>query len=282
MANKTLPTLSLKASGADRAFVESLSEYGFAALTDHPIDMTLVYRIYESWREFFSTEQKFDYRYHVETQDGYFGLAEAESAKGSQQQDFKEYFHYYPWGQCPTDLKQDLETYYAQAESFAKQLLTWVEAFSPPEISKGYLEPLSSMIHSSESSLLRVLHYPPLPQGVTQPRASAHEDINLLTILPASNGPGLEILAKNGSWIQIADRDDQILINTGDMLAEASGGHFPSTTHRVSIQSSDLPSESRMSLPLFLHPRQEVRLSRRYLAGEYLHERLVELGVLKS
>ena len=72
-----------------------------------------------------------------------------------------------------------------------------------------------------------------------------------------------------------------VIINTGDMLQEVSGGYFPSTTHQVAAGSGSL-NESRMSMPLFLHPKAEVKLSGRYTAGSYLRERLQELGVLKA
>ena len=280
MTKRTLPTISLLAADSDQAFVRSLHEYGFAALTDHPLEMTRVHKIYQDWQAFFNSDAKFPFQFNKETQDGYFGLADAESAKGSEVQDFKEYFHFYPSGQCPSDLRDDLLTYYQAAEDFAKTLLIWVERHSPLTVSAGYLEPLSSMIDASRSSLLRILHYPAVRAGMDLPRASAHEDINLLTILPASNGPGLEILARNGEWLQIEDRDDQMLVNTGDMLTEASNGYFPSTTHRVASENPDLDAPSRMSMPLFLHPRPDVRLSSRYSAGDYLHERLLELGVI--
>jgi isopenicillin N synthase-like dioxygenase len=282
MSKHTLPTISMRSKDSDKAFVRSLHDYGFAALTDHPLDMTRVHQIYDDWQAFFDSKAKFQFQFNKDTQDGYFGLADAESAKGSAVQDFKEYFHFYPAGRCPSDLRADLLTYYHAAEDFAKTLLTWVERHSPTDVCDGYLEPLSSMIDASQSSLLRILHYPAVRAGTDIPRASAHEDINLLTILPASNGPGLEILGKNGEWLRIEDRDDQVLVNTGDMLAEASNGYFPSTTHRVASENPELDADSRMSMPLFLHPRPDVQLSRRYTAGDYLHERLLELGVIDA
>ncbi|MDG1114209.1 MAG: 2OG-Fe(II) oxygenase family protein [Pseudomonadales bacterium] len=282
MSKHTLPTISLLSEDSEQAFVRSLHEYGFAALTDHPLDMSRVHQIYTDWQAFFDSNAKFQFQFNRDTQDGYFGLADAESAKGSEIQDFKEYFHFYPSGRCPSDLRADLLTYYHATEDFAKTLLTWVESHSPTQVCDGFLEPLSSMIDASQSSLLRILHYPAVLAGTNLPRASAHEDINLLTILPASNGPGLEILAKNGEWLRIEDRDDQVLVNTGDMLAEASNGYFPSTTHRVASEDSALDADSRMSMPLFLHPRPDVQLSRRYSAGDYLHERLLELGVIDA
>lgn len=282
MPKRTLPTISMLSEDSDQAFVRSLHDYGFAALTDHPLDMTRVHQIYSDWQAFFNSHDKFQFQFNKDTQDGYFGLADAESAKGSDVQDFKEYFHFYPSGRCPSGLRADLLTHYYETEDFAKTLLTWVERHSPTDVCNGYLEPLSSMIDASQSSLLRILHYPAVRAGVDQPRASAHEDINLLTILPASNGPGLEILAKNGEWLRIEDRDDQVLVNTGDMLAEASRGYFPSTTHRVASEDPNLAADSRMSMPLFLHPRPDVQLSDRYKAGDYLHERLLELGVIDA
>ena len=182
MTKRTLPTISLLAADSDQAFVRSLHEYGFAALTDHPLEMTRVHKIYQDWQAFFNSDAKFPFQFNKETQDGYFGLADAESAKGSEVQDFKEYFHFYPSGQCPSDLRDDLLTYYQAAEDFAKTLLIWVERHSPLTVSAGYLEPLSSMIDASRSSLLRILHYPAVRAGMDLPRASAHEDINLLTV----------------------------------------------------------------------------------------------------
>ncbi|MGK0338990.1 MAG: isopenicillin N synthase-like dioxygenase [Candidatus Azotimanducaceae bacterium] len=110
--------------------------------------------------------------------------------------------------------------------------------------------------------------------------AAAHEDINLLTILPASDAPGLQVQKKNGEWMDVTSDGNQVIVNIGDMLQEASAGYFPSTSHRVVTQAGADNRSGRMSLPLFLHPRPEVVLSERYTAGSYLKERLEELGVV--
>jgi hypothetical protein len=39
---------------------------------------------------------------------------------------------------------------------------------------------------------------------------------------------------------------------------------------------------SRISLPFFFQPRNDVKLSERYLAGDYLEERLGELHGVKA
>jgi isopenicillin N synthase-like dioxygenase len=110
-------------------------------------------------------------------------------------------------------------------------------------------------------------------------RAAAHEDINLLTILPAASAPGLQVRDRQGRWHDVPVDPGAIVVNVGDMLQEATDGWLPSTTHRVCNPAGVGCNVSRLSLPLFLHPRGEVVLSSRYTARSYLDERLASLGV---
>ncbi|WP_318503624.1 2OG-Fe(II) oxygenase family protein [Photobacterium leiognathi] len=277
-----LEAVDYTAENAKQLFVESLRNTGFGVLKNHPIQQKLVQSIYDNWYQFFNSEEKTDFLFNVETQDGLFPTEVSETAKGHTKKDIKEYFHYYPWGQCPSALKQEIQQYYQEANELATELLSWVEEYSPNDISDKYSQPLSSMIDGSEKTLLRVLHYPPLKgdEELGAIRAGAHEDINLLTILPAANEPGLQVLAKDDSWIDVPCDFGNLIINIGDMLQEASSGYFPSTTHRVINPEGADKTKSRISLPLFLHPKPEVVLSEKYTADSYLMERLRELGVI--
>ncbi|NMV12645.1 isopenicillin N synthase family oxygenase, partial [Vibrio parahaemolyticus] len=137
--------------------------------------------------------------------------------------------------------------------------LGWVEAYAPKDVQEKFSIALSEMINNSDKTLLRVLHYPPMT-GEEEPgaiRAAAHEDINLLTVLPAANEPGLQVKSKEGDWIDVPCDFGNLIINIGDMLQEASGGYFPSTTHRVINPTGGRQEKSRISLPLFLHPKPE-------------------------
>ncbi|MEG3766043.1 isopenicillin N synthase family dioxygenase [Alteromonas sp. 14N.309.X.WAT.G.H12] len=277
-----LQAVDYQSPTAQEEFVESLRETGFGVLKNHPITQATVTRIYDSWQTFFDGEEKNNYLYNKGTQDGFFPQSVSEVAKGFTKKDIKEYFHFYPWGQCPPALRPQLADYYAQANTLAQELLGWIEAQSPTEVSKHYSEPLSNMIKDSDQTLLRVLHYPPL-QGNEEAdaiRAAAHEDINLITILPSANEPGLQVQAKDGSWIDVPCDFGNLIVNIGDMLQEASGHYFPSTTHRVVNPDGADMTKSRISLPLFLHPRPDVLLSERHTAHSYLQERLKELGVI--
>ncbi|MBO9688057.1 2OG-Fe(II) oxygenase family protein [Roseateles chitosanitabidus] len=270
-----------QAADAAEQFTRSLHETGFGVLVNHPLPQELVEKIYADWLGYFNGTEKHELAFSKETQDGYFSTEISETAKGHTQKDIKEYFHIYPWGRIPASLKDDAMRYYRIANDLAAELLSWVEKHTPAEIAKNYREPLSNMIQDSRLTLLRVLRYPPLtgnePAGSL--RAAAHGDINLLTILPAANEPGLQVQAQDGQWVDVPGDFGMLIINIGDMLQEASQGYYPSTQHRVVNPTGEGATKSRVSLPLFLHPREDVVLSDRYTAHEYLEERLRELGV---
>ncbi len=277
-----LETVDLRSPNAPKQFVTSLKETGFGVLSNHPIPKDLVESIYDNWYQFFMTDEKTYYQFNIDTQDGYFPPSVSEVAKGHTIKDIKEYFHVYPWGQIPPSLKDEILDYYRQVNAFAQVLLGWVEENVPIDVKEKFSINLSEMVEGSKQSLLRVLHYPPMT-GFEEPgaiRAAAHEDINLLTVLPAANEPGLQVLSKEGDWLDVPCDFGNLIINVGDMLQETSDGYFPSTTHRVINPLGEHQKHSRISLPLFLHPKPEVILSKRYTAESYLTERLRELGVL--
>lgn len=275
----TLIAIDYQSPDAPQQFAQSLRDTGFGVLKNHPIAEDSVQNIYKRWYDFFNGEDKHNYLFDKEKYDGFFPADMAEAAKGHSQRDLKEYFHFYLWGKCPEQLRDDIANYYNDTTSFACELLSWVEDNTPADVKVRFTEPLSGMINDCSQSLLRVLHYPPLgcdhnPAAV---RAQAHEDINLLTILPAANEPGLQVLSRENEWLDVPCEFGNLIINTGDMLQEASGGYYPSTTHRVVNPDGADMQKSRISLPLFLHPRKDVVLSERYTAGSYLQERLEEL-----
>ncbi|MBR7747806.1 isopenicillin N synthase family dioxygenase [Undibacterium baiyunense] len=264
---------------AAKDFAESLHNTGFGVLTNHPLSQQLLNTVYEEWYGFFQSEAKHAYAYDPQKYDGYFSPAVSETAKGNTKRDLKEFYHIYPWGRYPSEVSAAARQYYEQGAALAATLLQWVEQYTPTEVQEKYSMPLSQMIQGSEQTLLRVLHYPPL-RGDEEPgavRAAAHGDINLLTILPAATTAGLQVVGKDGEWHDVPCDFGMLIVNIGDMLQEASAGYYPSTIHRVLNPTGEEAKKSRVSLPLFLHPRPDVVLSERHTAGSYLTERLQEL-----
>jgi isopenicillin N synthase-like dioxygenase len=272
-------TINYNDSDADRLFEESLKNTGFAVIKDHPIDKDLIGEVYKEWENYFSSESKNDYMFDEVKQDGYFPYL-TENAKGSTAKDLKEFYHIYEWGRKPHMIGPKTMFLYRELTNVASTLLSWIQKNSPENVSKLFSVPLKDMIYKSQYNLLRIIHYPPLSgnEELNSIRAAAHEDINLLTVLVAGSQPGLQVLDNNENWLDVTTDKNTIVINSGDMLNMASDNYYPSTTHRV-INPDPHSNVSRYSMPLFLHPRDEVVLNENYTAGTYLQERLEEIGL---
>ena len=274
-----LPVVDFQSPTAPQDFCKSLHETGFGVLRNHPLDQLLVEGIYAEWLGFFKADAKNTYPQDPVRLDGYFSPAVSETAKGNTKRDLKEFFHIYPDGRYPAEVSDAARRYYSQGSALATTLLGWVEDNSPAEVKARYAMPLPKMIEGCDQTLLRVLHYPPLvgDEEAGAVRAAAHTDINLLTILPAATEPGLQVLGKDEAWHDVPCDFGLLIVNIGDMLQEASGHYYPSTVHRVLNPTGDGAKKSRISLPLFLHPRREVVLSERYTVQSYFNERMQEL-----
>ena len=273
-------TIDFKSHSANKQFVESLHHTGFAVLRNHSINKDLINSIYNEWKDFFNTDGKHSYTFNPKTQDGYFPYR-SENAKGYKEKDLKEFFHYYEWGVYPENISDKTKLLFQDLIELGQQLLNWIDKVTPTNIQSNFSMPLSTMVHNSRTNLLRVIHYPPLNNTIADGaiRAAAHEDINLITILVTGSQPGLQVQTNDNNWINIECNPGWLIINNGDMLSECSKGYFPSTTHRVINPLGDAKKLSRYTMPLFLHPRDEIKLSNRYTAKSFLEERLKEIGL---
>jgi isopenicillin N synthase-like dioxygenase len=266
------------AADAPEQFSESLRETGFAVITNHPLDWSGVEEIYREWASLFDSDEIGKYA-TTDSQAGYFAPDVSETAKGFAIRDLKEFFHVYPWSVYPAEVSDAALRYREQATQVALALLDWVEAQMPGDIAGRLSMPLSQMMDGSTRTLLRVLRYPPLPDHIPDGavRAAAHEDINLLTVLPASDQPGLELLGADGEWFPVPCDPGSLAINGGEMLDLATEGYYPATTHRVVNPTGAAARVPRMSLPLFLHPADDVVLAEGRTAYEFLQQRIEEL-----
>lgn len=270
--------------GAGAQFVKSMRETGFAILEDHPIPYRLAAEVFTEWADFFNNPNKINYLHNPMSTDqenaGFFPYL-SENAKGQTLKDLKEFYHYYPWQPLPREISQKTHDLYEQLEKIGCEVLSWMEAAVPEGIRANFDRPLSDMVRRSRGTLLRILHYPPL-SGEEQPgsvRASAHGDINFLTLLMAATQPGLEVQDLKGGWHAVPSDPGSIVVNGGDMLEMLTEGFYPSTVHRVVNPTGDGAKKSRYSIPLFLHGHGDVRLSREHTRDTYFEERLVEIGL---
>ena len=282
--------IDYQAPDAPTRFVESMRGTGFGVLTNHTINHTLIDQVYRDWQVFFNLPEAekrqflFNRNYEL-VQDGFFPLEVAEVAKGNTIRDIKEFFHYYPSiSKLPVCISAATRELREELLDMAKVLLGWLEQALPVNLKHKLSMPLRKMVDEQYQTLLRILHYPPLPDSVEEGaiRAAPHEDINLITLLVAASAPGLQVLDAKGKWHDVPCEKNNIVVNVGDMLQEATGEYYKATTHQVVNPIGEAAKTSRFSIPLFLHARDEVVLSERYTARTYRDERLRELGLLEE
>ncbi len=295
-----------------KAFVNQLGkayeEVGFVAVKNHGIPDDLIADLYKYVQQFFALPLDNKKKYEVPGlagQRGYTSFGK-EHAKGSDAPDLKEFFQF---GQIVDDNDPVKKEYPDNVE--VKDVTpfnpTFVKAYRAFEKSGKYLLQAIALylgldehyfdkhIHNG-NSILRAIHYPPITQEPKSAiRAEQHEDINLITLLVGASADGLQILTKQNEWVGVTSLPEQIVVNVGDMLQRLTNNKLKSTTHRVVNPPREMWHTSRFSIPFFLHPKSEMSLAclascidaqhpKAYpdaTAGEYLDERLREIGLKK-
>lgn len=279
-----------------RDLISGLKAHGFVTLSGHGIDLPTLRQCYMTAAAFFALPEAEKHRYAGALR-GYtpFGV---EHAKNHAAPDLKEFWQIGHsgdgsasvenpniWPDRPDGFRDTFEALFDRLFEVGKTLLDVIaDEF---DLEKGYFDTRLD----SGTSLLRLLHYPPVPDGVDPAsiRAAAHEDINLITLLVAAEGSGLELLDRTGNWLAIENAPDHLVVDTGDMMARITNGILPATTHRVVNPAG--PNVSRYSMPFFVQPRSDVVLSclpsceqvnqpePPVTVGEFLGQRLKEIGL---
>ena len=268
---------------AARLFTDSLKKTGFGVLETHPISWQLIEDVYKEWREFLKSGRADRYQYDKKTQEGYFPIDVSEVAKGEIHKDLKHYFHlYFPWGIYPDEVSDSAKKLFDQIFDLGKTLLQWIDNNISSEVAKKLSVPFTEAL-SYERTLLRILHYPAIKGDEEEGaiRAAAHEDINLITLLPVASSPGLEVYSHNeDKWYEVPCKPQSIIVNIGDMMQEMTEHEYIATKHRVVKPKGEKQGIDRMSIPCFMHAKKDVYLSEKYPTAEsFLNERLLELGV---
>jgi isopenicillin N synthase-like dioxygenase len=309
-----VPTLSLADAARDpdafaAALGGSFERFGFAIVADHGIDQGLIERAWALTGELFRLPEEEKRRYHIPGGGGARGYTpfKTEIAKGASVVDLKEFWHVgrelpeghrfakdMPPNAWPTRPEGFRETFLALFSAFdaaGDKLLSAIARHLG--LAPDWFDPAVK----DGNSVLRLLHYPPIPVDAEGVRAGAHEDINLITLLLGAEEAGLELLDRDGRWLAIKPPEGAMVVNVGDMLQRLTNHVLPSTTHRVVNPPPERRGHSRTSMPFFLHPAPDFLIQtlpgcvsadnpNRYpepiTAHDYLHERLVEIGLVKK
>ena len=314
---KQIPSVDLRdfLSGAPerkQKFVNEIGkayeEIGFVALKGHFLDEELVDELYSEVKNFFELPVEAKQKYEIPGiggQRGYVGFGK-ETAKGFKKGDLKEFWHF---GQYLEEDSKYAEVYpdnvevteipkFNEVGKKAYKMLekTGVYVLRALALHLGLDEFYFDKFVAEGNSILRPIHYPPITEEPDNAvRAAAHGDINLITLLMGAQGKGLQVMNHEGEWIDAIAQPDELMINVGDMLSRHTNNKLKSTIHQVVNPPRELWGTSRYSIPFFMHPVSEMPLNalegtfdennpKLYpdtTAGEFLHERLVELGLIK-
>lgn len=291
------------------AIGKAYEEIGFVALKGHFLDDKLVDDLYAEVKKFFGLPTDVKRKYEISGiggQRGYVSFGK-ESAKGKKEGDLKEFWHFGQYVENNDKLKAEYpenvlvdelpnfnivgKKAYKMLEKTAKYVLRALA------LHLGLEETYFDAYIVNGNSILRPIHYPPITQEPKEAvRAAAHGDINLITLLMGAQGRGLQVQNHKGEWIDAIAEPDELMINVGDMLSRHTNNKLKSTIHRVVNPPKELWGTSRYSIPFFMHPISEMKLNvlesciddenpkgfDDITAGEFLNERLVELGLVKK
>jgi isopenicillin N synthase-like dioxygenase len=295
-----------------QSFVQQLGkayeDVGFVAVKNHGIPDDVISDLYKYVQQFFSLPSDSKKKYEVPGlagQRGYTSFGK-EHAKGSDAPDLKEFFQYgqkvddndpikkdYPDNVQVTDIPEFNPTFQKAYRAFEKSGKALLQAIA---LYLGLDEHYFDYHIHNGNSILRAIHYPPITsEPKSAIRAEQHEDINLITLLVGASADGLQILTKQNDWVGVTSLPEQIVVNVGDMLQRLTNNKLKSTTHRVVNPPREMWHTSRFSIPFFLHPKSQMNLAclgscidenhpKGYpdaTAGEYLDERLREIGLKK-
>lgn len=248
----------------------SFSEYGFAIVRDHGIPVELIARAEEKSREFFALPEAVKMQYHLAGLGGARGYTPfgIERAKDARVHDLKEFWHvgrmlppgdplepFMPPNVWPGEVEGFRATFEELYDAFEKTGLRLLSAIA---LHLGLPEQWFDPTVKDGNSVMRLLHYPPVPpEAEGAIRAAAHEDINTITLLLGAEEAGLELLARDGRWLPVSPPEGALAVNIGDMLQRLTAGHLRSTTHRVVNPVGERARHARYSMPFFLHFRPD-------------------------
>lgn len=288
---------------------KAFNETGFVTIANHGLSPALIEELYTVVKAFFELPQnvKDQYEYpELAGQRGYTSKGR-EKAKDAKVPDLKEFWQRgqtivgeeyskadFPDNPEVSELPKFNEItaeIYKKLENAGRELLKAIASYL--DLEEDYFE--KYVINGN--SILRAIHYFPIenPDAIAPDavRAGAHEDINLITLLIGASADGLEVLTKDNEWFAIKAKGEDIVVNVGDMLQRLTNNKLKSTTHRVVNPPRELMKTSRYSVPFFLHPKSSMSLAcldsciseeypklyEDYTAGQYLDERLREIGL---
>lgn len=247
--------------GVARQIRWALSNAGFMYVKNHGIEQSFVDEVFDITRAFFNLPMADKMALHVSKSDvalrGYiepFG----ENTDPGKTRDLKECFDIGPeraalqgpffgpnqWPAAMPDFQRLVYVYHEKMVTLSKQLLRGIA------LSLDLPETHFEAIMADPISIQRLLHYPP-QNGIADKDIigiGAHTDYGNLTILAQDDVGGLQVMNRDGNWVDGTPIRGAFVINIGDLIQKLTNDIYLANMHRV-INTS---GRERYSIPFFI------------------------------
>lgn len=258
----------------DAALIDACERVGFFYVTNHRVPEELQARMMKVTEDFFALplDAKMDvvmtksHAYRGYRPFGAIGADKTKKARGQEgfqiqrelSEDDPDVKAGKPlhapnlWPKDQPELRAVMLDYYAAMEDLSMKLM---RAFAR---GLGLAENYFDERHKKSLSMQRILHYPRhKATDESEIGIRAHTDSGELTIILQDDVGGLEVLNKEGDWVQARPVDGSFIVNLGRAMEAWTNGRFVATPHRVINRDGD----NRYSMPFFTNPDYDVILA---------------------
>ncbi|KAA0694125.1 isopenicillin N synthase family oxygenase [Halopseudomonas laoshanensis] len=249
---------------------EASSQWGFFYLANCGMPQASVSEAFQASKDFFALPDEIKQSVawqNAQSNRGYVGVRR-ERLDPSKPGDLKEAFNAAPedrdasaarnlWPADQPEFREHVETFLSDCITTADRIL---EAFA---VALDQPDNFFVNAHDLHHHTLRLLHYPPLPEGFIaeqgESRAGAHTDYGSITLLFQDDAGGLEVCTRQGEWVQATPIPGTVVINTGDLMHRWTNHVFCSTPHRVNVPKAAM-HRHRYSIAFFCHPNKNANI----------------------
>lgn len=262
------------------AIDQACSTSGFFVIVGHRIDPALVQRMHELTLTFFHAPSASKQQYAVPMgeavsrglfcRSSYVAAAEGVAtapdlcelftinqlgeAGVAERADLGDAFSHWSranrWPSEPIDFRQCWTAYYTAMSELAEQLMRMCALGL--ELPEKFFDPFID-VHISN---LTANWYPPLRSDPlpNQYRKGPHSDWGTLTVLYQDGTGGLQVLDKDGEWVDVPVIAGSFVVNLGDLMAIWTNDKWVSTKHRVLAPPLPAREAERLSIAFFHQP----------------------------
>lgn len=246
--------------GVARAINHALRTSGFMYVKNHGIDPDFVGDVFDVTRAFFDLPLEDKMSLHISKSGpalrGYIEVF-GENTDPEKTRDLKEcfdigpesesvspFFGPNPWPSSMPDFARLTYAYHEQMVGLARTMLRGI-ALSL-DLDEIYFEPKTR----APISIQRMLHYPPQDRVPDESvmGIGAHTDYGNLTILAQDDVGGLQVMNRDGDWVEAPPIPGTFVINIGDLIQRLTNDVYLANLHRV----INTTGRERYSIPFFL------------------------------